>query len=124
MDKRILIGTIFAFGILLLIILEIPRKSIVGKYGKIIEDCIALCEWAKEEGVNLSPGPCLSDMYSWGHEGWVCDVAHWPRQEIDNLKENQCKNWWVEARNFVEVDPNCKPIRVYVYGEGEYILGR
>ncbi len=87
------------------------------KYSKIIEDCVSLCRMARSNGLDLSRGPCLSDMYNWDHKGWVCDVAHWPRESVDDMEENQCRNWWVEARNFVEVDPDCRPIRIFVYGE-------
>ena len=43
--------------------------------------CINLCKQAKEKGMDLSSGPCLSNYLM---EGWVCDVAHWPRKDIDN----------------------------------------
>lgn len=73
-----------------------------------IKLCIQKCEEALNSGVNLTSGPCLSNRII---EDWVCDVAHWPRQEVDNLKENQCPAYGVEASHFVEVDPECKFIR-------------
>lgn len=89
------------------------------KSGKneVVEQCILLCKKALEQGVNLSNGPCLSDENpEWKFEKWVCDVAHWPRQSVDNLRENQCNEWW-EAKHagreihFIEVTPSCKFIR-------------
>ena len=80
-----------------------------------IESCISLCIKAKNDGVNLTSGPCLSDGNpEWKVEDWVCDVAHWPRQDVDNQAENQCKSFREgRAHHFVEVDEYCKLIRVY-----------
>ncbi|MBU5537157.1 MAG: hypothetical protein QW818_01815 [Candidatus Aenigmatarchaeota archaeon] len=81
------------------------------------QECIKLCENALKEGRDLSNGPCLSDNNpSWTVENWVCDVAHSPRQQIDNQRENQCNEWWESYQkgsplNFVEVTPSCKFIK-------------
>ena len=74
--------------------------------------CIDLCE--KYKGVmDYANGPCISDNnLEWDVEDWVCDVAHSPRENVDNLPENQCiafRNG--EAHHFVEVDPNCEFIK-------------
>ncbi|OYT42480.1 MAG: hypothetical protein B6U78_01105 [Candidatus Aenigmarchaeota archaeon ex4484_224] len=79
--------------------------------------CIQLCQEAKSKGMNLENGPCLSDNNpKWNLTKWVCDIAHWPRQEIDNKKENQCNAWWDaylshKEIHFVELFPNCSLIR-------------
>ncbi len=80
-----------------------------------VEACISLCQAMKEKGMNLTAGPCLSDDEpSWKIERWVCDVAHWPRRDVDNLPENQCEEFRTGmADHFVEVDENCDLIRVY-----------
>jgi len=70
--------------------------------------CIAACQEALRAGQNLSHGPCLSDEII---PDWVCDVAHFPRQEIDNVKGNQCSGYGKTAKHFVEVDPECNYIR-------------
>lgn len=70
-----------------------------------IEKCIRLC-LDKEE--NLSKGPCLSEEII---EGWVCDVAHDPREDIDDKPENRCKAYGDTAEHFVEIDPKCRFIR-------------
>lgn len=76
-----------------------------------VSQCVAICEMAKNEGKDLSSGPCLAENYV---EDWVCDVAHWPRQQVDNLPENQCPTFREgKTHHFVEVDENCKVIRVY-----------
>ncbi len=80
-----------------------------------IDSCRTLCKFAKSEGLSLSNGPCLSDAYAdrWDVPDWVCDVAHVPRQPVDNLPENQCTPFREgKAHHFVEVDENCQVIRV------------
>lgn len=81
----------------------------------IAQDCINLCVSAKQKGMNLSNGPCLSDNNSeWQHEGWVCDVAHKPRIAVDNLPENQCQEFRRgKANHFIEVNENCEIIKVW-----------
>jgi len=79
------------------------------------QHCVNLCRIAHKEGVNLAPGPCLSDLYStgWDINDWVCDVAHAPRQPVDNLPQNQCSTFREgKAHHFVEVDENCNVIRI------------
>ena len=78
---------------------------------KAAQNCIYLCKSSKED---LSNGPCLSDNNSnWTVSDWVCDVAHLPRQNVDNLPENQCSDFREgRAHHFVEVYPNCSFIRV------------
>ena len=75
-----------------------------------IQRCVELCKQAKAKGVDLSNGPCLSNSVV---PGWVCDVAHWPRQPVDNDPRNQCSAFGKTAFHFVEVDENCSVIRVY-----------
>ncbi|MBI2530074.1 MAG: hypothetical protein HYW05_02945 [Candidatus Diapherotrites archaeon] len=72
------------------------------------DKCTALCEIEKGKGTDLSAGPCLSNSAA---EGWVCDVAHSPRAEIDNSPANQCPEFGKTASHFVEVDGNCRIIR-------------
>ena len=54
-------------------------------------------------GIDLSNGPCISEDLQ---PGWVADIAHDPRQEIDNDPANQCQSFISgEAEHFVELDP-------------------
>ncbi|MCD6402741.1 MAG: hypothetical protein J7K98_00230 [Candidatus Aenigmarchaeota archaeon] len=89
-----------------------PSKG-KGKVEVIIQDCISLCESALQHDVDLSVGPCLSDNNpEWKHSDWVCDVAHWPREDVDNNPSNQCKEFREgRAHHFVEVTPECGYIR-------------
>jgi hypothetical protein len=63
---------------------------------------------AKDRGVDMSRGPCLGVI----RPGWVADVAHDPREEVDDETENQCAAYRAgDADHFVELDPAGKFIR-------------
>lgn len=69
--------------------------------------CMNYCAQKLTEGINTTAGPCISDQ-----KNWVCDMAHNPRQAVDNLPENQCPAFINgSAEHFVEVDENCNVIR-------------
>jgi len=75
--------------------------------------CLDLCniqtlELSESE---FAPGPCLSGQII---PDWVCDVAHSPRQEVDNDPANQCPEFKSgQAHHFIEVDVNCQFIKSY-----------
>ncbi|MEK6835417.1 MAG: hypothetical protein AABX55_00125 [Nanoarchaeota archaeon] len=72
----------------------------------VAQECIGLC---KQQTIDLGNGPCLSNNLA---DDWVCDVAHDPREAIDNLPENQCSAFREgKANHFVEVTPDCELIR-------------
>jgi len=103
---------IFAILAILLIFVSGCKKSEIAEEDALIQECINACKNALENGVDLSTGPCLLDPMS--NPEWVCDVAHKPRQAIDNKRENQCNAWHNgSAKHFIEVTPNCELIRVY-----------
>jgi hypothetical protein len=63
---------------------------------------------AKARGVDMSRGPCLGVI----KPGWVADVAHDPRQDVDDRPENQCEAYRTGAADhFVELDPDGNLIR-------------
>ncbi len=68
--------------------------------------CQALCRQWLARGDDLSSGPCLTNAIA---PGWVCDVAHKPRQPVDNV--TTCSAYGKNAQHFVEVDPECNFIR-------------
>ncbi|MBI4015705.1 MAG: hypothetical protein HY362_03230 [Candidatus Aenigmarchaeota archaeon] len=75
------------------------------------ELCIQACNNVLAAGQPLEEGPCLLNPIR-EDRIWVCDVAHNPRQPIDDLPENQCSAYISgEANHFVEVTPDCKFIR-------------
>ena len=76
--------------------------------------CIAMCLEQINLGADLSNGPCLVNDIGENPEGefWVCDVAHDPRQDVDNNPNNQCEDYRLGlATHFVEVDEECNVIR-------------
>ncbi len=66
---------------------------------------------AKANGVDLRRGPCIAEQLP-GQKDWVVDVAHDPRQGVDDDPANQCQ-WFRsgEAHHFVELTPEGKLIR-------------
>lgn len=61
------------------------------------------------EETDFSRGPCLSNEII---PGWVADIAHNPRESIDDLPENQCAAYREgKARHFIELDPYGNLIR-------------
>lgn len=74
-------------------------------------NCQELCQnTLSNDGVDLSVGPCLSEGIL---PDWVCDIAHAPRQPIDNDPRNQCATYrGGETHHFVELDGNCNVIQV------------
>jgi hypothetical protein len=73
------------------------------------EECISACLNAKQENrAGWENGPCLVNPLSGSLNDWVCDVAHSPREAVDNLPENQCSAYREGlAHRFVEVDTEC-----------------
>jgi hypothetical protein len=63
---------------------------------------------AIDQGVDMSNGPCLGVIM----DNWVADVAHEPREEIDDDPANQCEAYRKgEADHYVELDLNGDVIR-------------
>ena len=60
---------------------------------------------------DLSSGPCIAERLP-GLPDWVVDVAHDPRQAVDDQAANQCARFRSgEAHHFVELDPTGELIR-------------
>jgi hypothetical protein len=65
-------------------------------------------EDAKSRGVQMGRGPCLGVV----SPGWVADVAHDPREPVDDEPANQCEAYRTgRAKHYVELDPDGKVIR-------------
>ena len=55
-------------------------------------------------GQDLSAGPCISESLP-GLPDWVADIAHDPRQSIDDEAANQCQRYRSgQAHHFVELN--------------------
>lgn len=70
--------------------------------------CRQKCMQLVPANIDFSSGPCLDDNLM---EDWVCDMAHDPRQPVDDIKTNQCPSFGTKANHFIEVDENCRLIR-------------
>ncbi len=54
-------------------------------------------------GQDLSRGPCISESLP-GLPDWVADIAHEPRQPVDDQPQNQCQRYRSgQAHHFVEL---------------------
>lgn len=77
-----------------------------------IQNAKIMFERQKNQIKDISRGPCLGEIT--GSNGaeidmpdWVVDIAHSPRQAIDNKPENQCEAYREgKAQHFVELDEN------------------
>ncbi len=65
----------------------------------------------KAKSLDLSAGPCLAETIP-GLDDWVVDIAHDPRQDVDDEPQNQCQRYRDgEAHHFVELTPDGRLIR-------------
>lgn len=86
-----------------------PKAAPKSEKDSAINQAKLLYRQDKENGRDFSNGPCLSDALM---PGWVADIAHNPRQAIDDLAQNQCPAFVIgKAEHFVELDPDGNLIR-------------
>jgi hypothetical protein len=65
----------------------------------------------KAKSLDLSAGPCLAESIP-GLSDWVVDIAHDPRQDVDDQPQNQCQRFRDgDAHHFVELTPSGQLIR-------------
>lgn len=66
---------------------------------------------AEAKHIDLSDGPCIAERLP-GLPDWVVDIAHDPREPVDDVAANQCARYRAgEANHFVEMDENGELIR-------------
>jgi hypothetical protein len=76
-----------------------------------VTEAMAAYHEAKVTDINLERGPCIAEQLP-GMPDWVVDVAHDPRQPVDDDPANQCARFRAgEAHHFVELDPQGNLIR-------------
>jgi hypothetical protein len=76
-----------------------------------IEAAMEVYEEVASEGDDLSNGPCIAEELE-DVPGWSVDIAHDPREEVDNDPANQCQAYRAgDTQHFVELDPEGKLIR-------------
>ena len=60
---------------------------------------------AKLTSAELRRGPCIAEQLP-GLPDWVVDIAHSPREPVDEVPANQCQRFRTgQAHHFVELDP-------------------
>lgn len=63
-------------------------------------------------GIDLERGPCIAEELT-AVPGWSVDIAHDPRQPVDEDPFNQCQLFRRgKTHHFVELDPDGELIRV------------
>lgn len=73
-----------------------------------LKNALNLFAEEKKKGTDFSSGPCLGLVAP----DWVLDIAHNPRQPIDDKEENQCAEFRnQQAKHFIELDPDGRLIR-------------
>jgi hypothetical protein len=78
---------------------------------KAVTEAMEAYHEARGSGTNLARGPCIAERLP-GLPDWVADIAHHPRQPIDDDPANQCERYRSgEAHHFVELDPQGDLIR-------------
>lgn len=86
------------------------KKGASGTYDTAVSGALSLYKSMALSGADMSQGPCLTNDLMLG---WVVDIVHSPREDIDDLPENQCQAY-IEGRaeHFVELDTNGNLVRV------------
>ena len=76
-----------------------------------VNEAMAAYRQAKADGTDLTRGPCIAEQLP-GLSDWVADVAHDPRQPVDDQPSNQCRRYRKgKAHHFVELDPSGNLLR-------------
>ena len=80
-----------------------PQVNVPKPEDEALKNALNLYITKKQEGVDFTNGPCLGKIA----DDWVLDIAHNPRQPVDNKRENQCADFREgRAHHFIELDPN------------------
>jgi hypothetical protein len=90
---------------------QLEQKKQTDKSLAIVK-CQELCqmEFASDK-VDFEAGQCLREEII---PDWSCDIAHSPRQTVDDDPVNQCVYFRTgQTHHFVELDGNCSKIKVY-----------
>ena len=76
-----------------------------------VNEALAAYHQAKLDGTDLSRGPCIAEQLP-GLPDWVADIAHDPREPVDDVPANQCRRFRSgQAHHFVELDVSGNLIR-------------
>jgi hypothetical protein len=78
---------------------------------KAIAEAKTAFQKAQSQGQNLSAGPCIAQQLP-SLPDWAADIAHNPRQPVDDQSMNQCQSYRDgQTNHFVEMTPTGQLIR-------------
>lgn len=85
------------------------KKGSSAVFDSAVSASLSLYKKRALEGMDMSSGPCLSNDLM---PGWVTDIVHSPREQVDDLPQNQCQAY-IEGRanHFVELDTSGNLVR-------------
>ena len=93
---------------------ETAKTYKVGKNSEVdaaVKQAEEIYQQKKEEGVDFSSGPCLSEDFM---ANWVIDTVHNPRTSVDDNPANQCQAYLQgRAQHFVELDTEGNLVRIH-----------
>jgi hypothetical protein len=109
------VQTLFLAGVCLVLALAAcgSKGSNVQPSGsqKAVDEAQVAFRQVQASGQDLSAGPCISESLP-GLPDWVADVAHDPRQAVDDEPANQCQRYRSgQAHHFVELNLDGQLIR-------------
>ena len=95
----------------LLLLIACGGSSSSGDKQQAIDAAQRVYQQAKAKGTDFSHGPCIAEQLP-DLPDWSVDVAHNPRQSIDDQSANQCQDYRQgKTHHFVELDLDGNMIR-------------
>ncbi len=109
----VLLGVSLMFGIWYIFYsrstAEVKGAATTDERNAAIQRAYEVYDEYKQAGLNMEKGPCLTNELL---DNWVLDIAHDPREDIDNEFTNQCKDYvHGKKEHFVELTPEGVLIR-------------
>jgi hypothetical protein len=87
----------------------IEKPAEVRQQEYIIREATLAYSVVKDQGKDLSTGPCLGMIF----QDWVADIVHAPREAIDEKTENQCPDYLQgNATHFIELSLEGGVVRI------------
>jgi hypothetical protein len=78
---------------------------------KAVAEAMTAFHRAQGAGQDMGRGPCIAETLP-GLPDWAADVAHDPRQPVDDVPANQCSSYRAgQTHHFVELSPDGHLIR-------------
>ncbi len=103
MSRLLIIGTVLAASVFVLAACGEKDDAVSDEEVAAVAAAEAAYQQAVAAGTDLTNGPCISEALP-GAEGWVADVVHDPRTEVDDDPANQCQSYLnASLDHFVEI---------------------